>query len=119
MRRGYFILIGIVILLGVFACDYRKSAIKDFKDLVDNIENNYKLYTDEDWEAISISYYAIEEELAKHEYTDEELREISRLRGKYVGFLSKYSLDDLERQINDIPIQIEGAIEGFMEVFSD
>lgn len=118
MKNLLLICLTFIMLIGITSCDSSQSAIKDLGVLLNEIEENYQSYTDEDWETISIAYSAIEEELAKYEYTDEELKEISRLRGKYVGYLTKHSLEDLEKQINEIPKQIEGAIEGFMEVLS-
>lgn len=68
---------------------------------------------------MSLSYSAIEKELAKHEYTDEELKEIGRLKGKCMGYLTKQSLKDLEKQIKDLTKELEGGIEGFLEVLSN
>jgi hypothetical protein len=105
-------------LIGITSCDSSQSAIKDLEVLLNEIEENHQTYTDEDWETIFITYSVIEEKLAMYEYTGEDLKEISRLRGKYVGYLTKHSLKDLEKQVNEIPKQIEGAMEGFMEVLS-
>ena len=68
---------------------------------------------------MSLSYSAIEEELAKYEYTDEELKEIGRLKGKCMGYLTKQSLKNLEKQIKDLTKELEGGIEGFLEVLSN
>jgi hypothetical protein len=101
------------------AHDSSQSAINDLEVLLQEIETNYQTYTEEDWENMSLSYSAIEEELAKHEYTDEELKEIGRLKGKCMGYLTKQSIKDLEKQIKDLTKELEGGIEGFLEVLSN
>lgn len=119
MKKLLLICLAFILLMGITSCDSSQSAIKDLEVLLNEIEENYQSYTDEDWEAMSLSYSAIEEELAKYEYTDEELKEIGRLKGKCMGYLTKQSLKNLEKQIKDLTKELEGGIEGFLEVLSN
>lgn len=119
MKRLLTICLTFMILFGITSCDSSQSAIRDLEILLNEIEENHQSYTEEDWENMSLSYSAIEEELAKYEYTDEELKEIGRLKGKCIGYLTKQSLKDLEKQIEDLTKELEGGIEGFLEVLSN
>ena len=119
MRNKLFICLAIACLFSLISCDSSQTAINDLETLLHEIETNHQSYTEEDWENISLSYSAIEEELAMHEYTDEELKEIGRLKGKCMGYLTKQSLKDLEKQIKDLTKELEGGIEGFLEVLSN
>lgn len=119
MKRLFTICLTFMILFGITSCDSSQSAIRDLEILLNEIEENHQSYTEEDWENMSLSYSAIEEELAKYEYTDEELKEIGRLKGKCIGYLTKQSLKDLEKQIEDLTKELEGGIEGFLEVLSN
>ena len=119
MKKLLLICLAFILLMGITSCDSSQSAIKDLEVLLNEIEENYQSYTDEDWEAMSLSYSAIEEELANYEYTDEELKEIGRLKGKCMGYLTKQSLKNLEKQIKDLTKELEGGIEGFLEVLSN
>ena len=119
MKRLLTICLTFIILFGITSCDSSQSAIRDLEILLNEIEENHQSYTEEDWENMSLSYSAIEEELAKYEYTDEELKEIGRLKGKCIGYLTKQSLKDLEKQIEDLTKELEGGIEGFLEVLSN
>lgn len=119
MKRLLTICLTFMILFGITSCDSSQSAIRDLEILLNEIEENHQSYTEEDWENMSLSYSAIEEELAKYEYTDEELKEIGRLKGKCIGYLTKQSLNDLEKQIEDLTKELEGGIEGFLEVLSN
>ena len=119
MKKYLFICLTFAVVFSFASCDSSQSAINDLEVLLQEIETNYQTYTEEDWENISMSYSAIEEELAKHEYTDEELKKIGRLKGKCMGYLTKQSIKDLEKQIKDLTKELEGGIEGFLEVLSN
>lgn len=119
MKKILFICLVFGLMFSFTACNSSQSAINDLETLLHEIETNYQSYTDEDWENMSISYSTIEEELAKYEYTDEELKKIGRLKGKCMGYLTKRSLKDLKKQIKDLTKEFEGGIEGFLEVMSN
>lgn len=109
----------IVILLSVLqnSCGTpQASVINDLETLVSDVEENHAEYTVEDWERVTVSYSEIEEELLQHEYTDEELKKIGRLKGRYIGYLTKYTVEGLKQGVHDIMKELEGGIEGFMEV---
>ena len=119
MRNLFLTVVTFVMLLGMISCDSSQSAIRDLEVLLNEIEANYQSYSEEDWENMSLSYSAIEEELAKHEYTDEELKEIGRMKGRCLGYLTKQSIKEIEKQLEDFGKELEGGIEGFLEVLSD
>ena len=119
MRNLFLTIVIFVMLLGMISCDSSQSAIRDLEMLLNEIETNYQSYSEEDWENMSLSYSAIEEELAKHEYTDEELKEIGRMKGRCLGYLTKQSIKEIEKQLEDFGKELEGGIEGFLEVLSN
>ena len=119
MRNLFLTIVIFVMLLGMISCDSSQSAIRDLEMLLNEIETNYQSYSEEDWENMSLSYSAIEEELAKHEYTDEELKEIGRMKGRCLGYLTKQSIKEIEKQLEDFGKELEGSIEGFLEVLSN
>lgn len=119
MKNLFLTVVTFVMLLGMISCDSSQSAIRDLEVLLNEIEANYQSYSEEDWENMSLSYSAIEEELAKHEYTDEELKEIGRMKGRCLGYLTKQSIKEIEKQLEDFGKELEGGIEGFLEVLSD
>lgn len=119
MKNLFLTVVTFVMLLGMISCDSSQSAIRDLEVLLNEIETNYQSYSEEDWENMSLSYSAIEEELAKHEYTDEELKEIGRMKGRCLGYLTKQSIKEIEKQLEDFGKELEGGIEGFLEVLSN
>ena len=119
MRNLFLTVVTFVMLLGMISCDSSQSAIRDLEVLLNEIEANYQSYSEEDWENMSLSYSAIEEELAKHEYTDEELKEIGRMKGRCLGYLTKQSIKEIEKQLEDFGKELEGGIDGFLAVLSN
>lgn len=119
MRNLFLTIVIFVMLLGMISCDSSQSAIRDLEMLLNEIETNYQSYSEEDWENMSLSYSAIEEELAKHEYTDEELKEIGRMKGRCLGYLTKQSIKEIEKKMEDFGKELEGGIEGFLEILSN
>ena len=119
MRNLFLTVVTFVMLLGMISCDSSQSAIRDLEVLLNEIEANYQSYSEEDWENMSLSYSAIEEELAKHEYTDEELKEIGRMKGRCLGYLTKQSIKEIEKKMEDFGKELEGGIEGFLEILSN
>ena len=119
MRNLFLTVVTFIMLLGMISCDSSQSAIRDLEVLLNEIEANYQSYSEEDWENMSLSYSVIEEELAKHEYTDEELKEIGRMKGRCLGYLTKQSIKEIEKQLEDFGKELEGGIEGFLEILSN
>ncbi len=117
--RNLYLIFTTLLFFGFVSCNSSQSAIKDLEMLLNEIEVNHQSYSEEDWESISMSYSAIEEELAKHEYTDEELKEIGRIKGRCLGYLTKQSIKDIEKRIKDFSKELEGGIEGLLEVLSE
>lgn len=118
MKDLLLILFTFIMLLGFASCDSSQSAIRNLEVLLNEIEENHQSYTKEEWEKVSLSYFAIEEELAKYEYSEEELKEIGRLKGKCMAYLTKQSLKDMEKQMKDLTKELEGSVKGFLEVLS-
>lgn len=117
--RNLFLTFATLLFLGFISCDSSQSAVRDLEILLNEIEANHQSYSEEDWENLSLSYSAIEEELAKHEYTDEELKEIGRMKGRCLGYLTKQSIKDIEKRLKDFGKELEGGIEGLLEVLSE
>ena len=73
----------IIILLTAFflvSCDSKETPVNELDDLIEEISENSKEYSDEEWEEATLQYQQIESDLEKHhsEYTDAELKEIGK-----------------------------------------
>ncbi len=110
----------IIILLSAFfliSCDSKEAPVNELDDLTEEISENSKDYSDEDWEEAALQYQQIEADLEKHhaEYTDAELKEIGKKKGKCLAFFAKQSAKNLKDNMEDMMHEASGLIEGLKE----
>lgn len=96
-----------------------QTALHDLEVLTNDMEANHASYTEEDWENAAASYAAVKEELAKYKYTDEEIKEISRLKGKCSTYFAKRKIHNATKQIGKTVKKLGGNINGCIEALSD
>ena len=77
------------------SCETSQTPVDELSSLLEKIDNNSENYSEEDWNNITNEFTEIEEELSKYEYTDEELKEIGRIKGQ---ILAKMTKDGYKRQ---------------------
>lgn len=97
----------------LFICCTPASPVEKLKKLADEVELNHKSYTDEEWENITVKCQELETEFRERKYTQEELKEFGRQKGRIQGFMTKYTLKSWGRDIEDFANELEGSIEGF------
>ena len=97
------------------ACETSQTPVDHLSALLQRIDNESDGYTEEDWNNITNEFNEIEEELSKYEYTDEELKDIGRIKGQILAKMTKSAVKDLKKQMEDLSKQLEGGLEGFME----
>lgn len=113
-KLGIFMVV-VMIAVFVMSCNTSQSAISDLESLVEKVEKNRKEYTEEDWTSVMKEYSTINESLKENEYTEEELKEIGRLKGRYVGLLTKSAMKVAGSQLKTLLKQFEGGMEGLGE----
>lgn len=119
MNKFNIFLAAIVFSLVFSSCETSKTPVEHLSSLVEEVEDKYDEFTDEDWENIASEYEKIEEELSKYDYTDEELKEIGKMKGKVLAKMAKSAVKDFSKQIEDWSKQIEGGLEGFFEELNE
>lgn len=97
------------------SCESSRTPVNELSSLLEKIENNGESFSEEDWNNITNEFTEIEEELSKYEYTDEELKEIGRIKGQILAKMTKSAVKDLKKQMEDLSKQLEGGLEGFIE----
>lgn len=115
MKHVNIFLIAIICSLLTISCNNAKTSIDELSLLIEDIEENSDNYTDEDWEYVIEEYSLIEQEMENYEYTDEELREIGRLKGIFAMKIAKQVLKDYTEDIKDMQLQFEGGLDGIKE----
>lgn len=97
------------------SCETSKTPIEHLSSLVEQVEDRYDELTEDDWEKIFSEYEKIEEEMSEYEFSDDELKEIGRLKGRIYAKMTKNAMKDFSKQIEELGKQIEGGVEGFFE----
>ena len=105
------------VLFAVSACSGPQTPIKELKKIVSEVEKNYDKYTEEELDKVLARLDAVDKEMDKYEYTDEEMREIGRLNGRITAYLTKAAFNNLGATMNDLAKELGGGIEGFFEAF--
>ncbi|MFN5794286.1 MAG: hypothetical protein ACK455_05785, partial [Bacteroidota bacterium] len=54
-------------------------------------------------------------ELNRNNYTDEQVKEIGRLQGRYAAILVKKGINDFQESVKDLNNQMEGFMEGIKD----
>lgn len=120
MRISKYLQIGCLAIwtLTFTSCNNKNTPIHDLEELSEDLKQNSKDYSDDDWAAISQSLDNINNEIDEHrsEYTDEEMKEICRLKGICGTYLMKYAAKNASQQLKDLIQQFGGAIQGVKSV---
>lgn len=117
MNKIYSSILILFVSLFISSCDSKETPINELDDLTEEISENSKEYSDEDWEEAALQYQQIEADLEKYhsEYSDEELKEIGKKKGKCLAFFAKRSAKNLKDNMEDLMHEASGIIEGFTE----
>lgn len=96
----------------------KKAYIRNFTSFVNNVEDNYYKYTQEDWEKADLRYASFTGQYFNKfepKLTEEETRMINLLKGKYLGLKikgkSKKVIEDVISTIKNTANEAEGLIE--------
>lgn len=119
MKKVTFALLMLFALLFAVSCNTASSSIKDFESFTNEVESDFEFYTDEDWEKVLDEYAEIEMEMEQHEYTEEQMREIGRLKGKMAGYATKRALKNAADGLGGFMNAVGGGIEGFIEAIKE
>ena len=100
----------------VFAsCENKQTPIKKLEKLDRTLVQQSESFTEQDWENALMEYEQIEQELSRYNYTDEELRQIGKMKGRLLAKISKEYLNKTMDEVDSYLKMFEGALEGFME----
>ena len=102
------------------SCNTRRAAIDDLSSLSQRIEVYGVSYDMSDWKKALKEYADIEKRLKKHDYTQEEVKEIEQLKGTLLGNAVKSVITSSKNKIDNIKGLFEGEFEEFIEgLFKD
>lgn len=124
MKRGNIRLIGIAICVSLISClsscSTKQDPINDLAILVEDVQANGAFYSEDDWGYVTQQIDVIENEIEqyKNEYTDEECKEIGRLKGILLAQYAKNSVRSFKNGVENAINEAEGIVDGFLNSFS-
>lgn len=112
MRKILILLVGIISLA---SCNPSEQAYRDLEAFTESLELNCATFTQEDWENAALEYDAIEQNISMQSYTDEQRREIGKLKGRCAVQLTKYSIKKTQQDLSNFLLEAEGFMQSITE----
>ena len=96
-----------------------EKSLRSLQEFHDELELNHENYTIEDWGKAQAEYDAITAGMNLNNYTNEQLREIGKLKGKCSAYLTKGLLKRAEKGFVEFGSMLEGYLEGLESIKPD
>ena len=117
-----YILIALLALgmTGLQSCHNSRSRIDDLKDFVEEIQDNSKDYTAEQWEKANEKFGKLLDKINSYDdLSQEELEEVAKLQGQYAATAFKNSGKAIMEQMEKAGATLNSFLEGMGEGMDD
>lgn len=105
----------LVTLVGMLAVSCgANTPVEELKDICTEVENNWEDYSEQDWIELQEKLDLIDQKLDKYECTDEEIREIGKVRGRIMKYQSQKAMEDVHKGMKDAANMLDGMLDGFL-----
>ena len=103
------------------SCNSKQDAISRLETLYEELQQNGDDYTADDWDAVITEMNDIDNFIKQYQsdYSEEEIKEIGRLKGLCLTQITKYSVHSFKDKLNNVMKEAEGIFEGFTEGLTD
>ncbi len=118
MKKESFIVLILCTLLFVGCATAEERRVKSLQEFTEELQQNYSKYTEEQWETAATEYETITDALQEGRYTDEERREIGRLKGQCLAIFTQYAVGMYQQKLENATNELQGVLEGFMNAFN-
>lgn len=120
MRKFFVILLTMGLASLMLACATpEEKSLRSLQEFHDELKLNHENYTIEDWDKAQAEYDAITAGMNSKNYTNEQLREIGKLKGKCSAYLTKGLLKRAEKGFIEFGGMLEGYLEGLESIKPD
>jgi len=87
------------------------------KKRLNMLSKTKKKMTAKDWSALEKKMQELENDLEQNrdKYTDEQVKEIGKLQGRYFAIAVKKGLNDFQESVKNLGNQMEGFMEGITD----
>lgn len=101
-------------LIAFSSCNNVQSRLDKAEKEIEYAEQNKEEMTAKDWSVLERKMQELESDLEQNrdKYTDEQVKEIGKLQGRYFAVAVKKGINDFQESVKDLGNQMEGFIEG-------
>ncbi len=113
--NNFYFIIAILVLL--FSCNQSQSGIEKASKMIEHAEQNKDSFTQSEFDKMELKMEELEKDLEtnRKNYTDEQVKEIGKLQGRYAAILVKQGMDEFQGSLKDLGSKMEGFIEGITD----
>jgi hypothetical protein len=117
MKKKYNFCFTLVILVLMFSCSQSRSNIEKATQMIEHAEQHKDALKQSDFDKMALKMEELQKDLEtnRDNYTDEQVKEIGNLQGRYAAILVKKGMNDFEESVKDLGNQMEGFIEGITD----
>lgn len=107
-------------IMGFQSCQSKQGRIDDLKNFVEEISEDGKDYTADQWEKANKKFSELLEKINSYDdLTEEELEEVAKLQGQYAATVFKNSGKAIMEQMEKAGVALDGFLEGVDEGMED
>lgn len=100
-------------IMGFQSCQSKQGRIDDLKNFVEEISEDGKDYTADQWEKANKKFSELLEKINSYDdLTEEELEEVAKLQGQYAATVFKNSGKAIMEQMEKAGAALGGFLEG-------
>jgi uncharacterized protein YceK len=101
-------------LIALSSCNNVQSRLDKAEKDIEYAEQNKEEMTAKDWSTLEKKMQELESDLEQNrdKYTDEQVKEIGKLQGRYFAVAVKKGINDFQESVKDLGNQMDGFIEG-------
>ena len=105
------------LLFSLVSCNRTESKISSADAELTHAEQSGTSLVKEDWEALEAQMEELQADLDanRSNYTDEQIKEVGKLQGRYTALVLKKGIKDLKESFQDATHQLEGFMEGIQK----
>lgn len=101
------------------ACNPQQTAVDDLATFTERLEKESAEWSPAEWDDAMQHFSEITQTIERYQYTDEELQEIGRLEGRCFAYFAAYAASQFEAQTHDALQELQGAVDGFLDVLGN
>jgi hypothetical protein len=100
-----------------YSCNTSQLKIDKTSRMIKEATEQKQPLSSADYQKIELEMQALEKDMLENRtnYSDEQLEEIGRLKGKYAALMLKKGMNDFKESVKDLGNQVEGFIEGITD----